>query len=111
MLTSVPLELDSNPGEDMYVMQMYGAFATWGILLNNRRGRESSLVRLVSWLERKYMRIYNPQRRPRVLVIKCRIDSSQVAVDGSLHGELGCCLRAELKCPHSGPKTTIRITN
>ncbi|GFX51391.1 hypothetical protein TNCV_3103241 [Trichonephila clavipes] len=37
-------------------------------------GRQNYLQQRAGW---KYMRIYNPQRRPRVLVIKCRTDSSQ----------------------------------
>ncbi|GFU70477.1 hypothetical protein TNCV_2511331 [Trichonephila clavipes] len=32
------------------------------------------IFKIAGW---KYTRIYNPERRPRVLVIKCRIDSSQ----------------------------------
>ncbi|GFV03214.1 hypothetical protein TNCV_4018111 [Trichonephila clavipes] len=43
-------------------------------ITENLKGKEKEKKKKADW---KYTRIYNPQRRLRVLVIKCRTDPSQ----------------------------------
>ncbi|GFU45706.1 extended synaptotagmin-3 [Trichonephila clavipes] len=73
--------LGSNPSEDMDICKCMVPLRHGGTL--NSRRAASPLMRLVAGDERvgwQYTRIYNPQRHPRVLVIKCGTDPSQIVL-------------------------------